>query len=58
MLRTALDTLKEADTVIFLADASLPLEPRIQERQQRDLAHLETVRVPKVLALPLHDRSC
>lgn len=56
MVRIAMDTLSEADVVLFMADALLPSEERREKLQEEFTGYLEQVRCPVVLALNKIDR--
>jgi len=56
MVRIALDTLAEADVVLFLADATDSSPARLDKLGREFSEHLELVRAPVVLALNKVDR--
>ncbi|GBE13808.1 GTPase Era [bacterium BMS3Abin13] len=51
MVRIAMDTLAEADVVLFLADAAAMAPARLERHRQEYLGYLEQLRCPVVLAL-------
>jgi GTP-binding protein Era len=56
MVRIAMDTLAEADVVLFMADALMPGEERRERLREEFIGYLEQVRCPVVLALNKIDR--
>jgi len=56
MVRIAMETLAEADVVLFMADALLPGEEKREKLKEEFSSYLEQVRCPVVLALNKIDR--
>ncbi|MDW7772028.1 MAG: GTPase Era [Desulfobulbaceae bacterium] len=56
MVRIAMDTLNEADVVLFMVDAAIPGEEKKERLREEFLRYLEQARCPVVLALNKIDR--
>lgn len=52
MMRVALESLTDVDMVLFLVDVSLPLPPKVLEKQREELAgYMENIKSPAILVL-------